>query len=477
MSLLGSMFTGVSGLSGQAQRLATISENIANVNTVGYKRIENQFQTFVTETNPRRHSPGGVVTSINHQLTAQGTLQATTATTDMAISGTGFFVVNQNAVPTVGDEYLYTRAGKFAPDATGDLKNTAGYYLQGWPLDVNGNLPTTAGSVISLETVNVGQLTGKPIATSKVDIGINLPAKSALDPLGNGTVSDAKRSSDIVVFDSLGIAQTIRLNWNHVANNTWHLTMNPGSYGTPPVLNTIVDVQDATGVAINTVNGAAPANQLGNPLVAGTQYLQVVFNTDGTLRDITDPSTGTTVYNNTDKTVKVNFDFSPSGATNNQTISFNFGRQNLGPLANVAEGLTQYDADYFTAFINQNGVRFGSFTGVNINEKGVVTAIFDNGQTQPLYQIPLVSFANPNGLQPVTGNAYSQTERAGEFILREAGKGGTGTVVASTVETSTVDIAEEFSNMIVTQRAYSANTRVISTASDMLNELIQIAGR
>jgi flagellar hook protein FlgE len=472
MSVLGSMFAGVSGLNAQAQRLATISENIANVSTVGYKRIDAQFSTFVTESTPLRHSPGGVNTHIEHHVTSQGLLQATLSETDLAISGSGFFVVNENAIPSVGDSYLYTRAGSFSPDAKGYLVNSAGYYLQGWPLDDQGNLPTDNGSLISLETVNVGQVTGKPVPTSKIDIGINLPANSTLDTLGSGTIPDAVRTSDLVVFDSLGIAQTIRLTWTHVGTNVWHLTVNPGA------TNSIVDVLSNTGVAIDTANaGTSNANTMNNPSTAGANYdyLRVTFNNDGTLLDIRDPSLNVSVYNNTTQTADVIFDFSASGAAPSQTISFNFGRQNTA-LPHVAEGLTQYDADFFTAFINQNGVRFGSFTGVNIDRAGIVTAIFDNGQTQPLYQVPLVTFANPQGLEPRTGNTYAQTERAGEFILRQASKAGTGDIVASSVEASTVDIAEEFSNMIVTQRAYSANTRIISTANEMISELIQATG-
>jgi flagellar hook protein FlgE len=477
MSVLGSMFTAVSGLNAQSQRLATISENIANVNTTGYKRIDTKFFTFVTESTSTRHSPGGVQSRPVHNVDAQGTLQSSLSATDVAISGQGMFVVNPNAVPGVGDEYLYTRAGSFSPDANGRMVNTSGYYLQGWPLDQDGNLPNDNGSLISLETVNIGQVTGKPKATSKISMGVNLPANSLQDPAGGASIPDSIRTSDLVVFDSLGIAQTIRLSWTHVNTNKWNLTINPGSYnGTP---NSVVDVLDSTGAPIDTTNGATSnANTLSSASTAATNfdYLEVNFNTDGTLKDVRDPSTGVSIYNTATQTADVKFDFSASGADANQTISFNFGRQNNTSAEHVAEGVTQYDADFFTSFVNQNGVRFGSFTGVNITKQGIVTAIFDNGQTQPLYQVPLVSFANPKGLEPRTGNAYAQTERAGEFILRQAGQAGQGNVIASSLEQSTVDIAEEFSNMIITQRAYSANTKVISTANEMLQELIRVTG-
>jgi flagellar hook protein FlgE len=465
MSVQGSMFAGVSGLKAQSQRLATISENIANVSTTGYKRMDTRFSTFVTESTTTRHSPGGVQSRPTHEIDMQGLLQATLSETDLAISGQGFFVVNQNAIPSVGDQYLYTRAGSFQADAQGFMKNTAGYYLQGWPLDPTGNLPTDNSSLISLESVNIGQVTGQPSATSLIDIGQNLPAASSLNATGDGTIPDAVRSSDVVVFDSLGISQTLRLNWNHVANNEWRLVINPGS--SSGGANSINGVQfdDDTAVGTNALTDAET-----QAVVTNGEYLTVTFNTDGTLADIVDVSTGNSVIDLDTGYVEIEFNFTNSGAANSQMISFNFGTPGQ------ANGLAQYDADFFTSFINQNGVRFGSFTGVNINESGLVTAIFDNGQTQPLYQIPLVTFANPNGLEPKTGNAYAQTERAGEFILRVAGQAGTGEVIASSLENSTVDIADEFSNMILTQRAYSANTRIIKTADEMIAELIQVTG-
>ncbi len=464
MSVLGSLFAGVSGLNAQAQRMATISENIANVNTGGYKRIDTKFSTFVTESTSTRHSPGGVTSRPVHNIDAQGLLQATLNETDIAISGQGFFVVNDTAVPSVGDEYLYTRAGSFTPNADGFLVNTAGYYLQGWPLDATGNLPTDNGSLISLETVNVSQTTGQPSPTTRINLGLNLPANSAKNVLADGTVPEAVRTSDMVIFDSLGISQTIRITWSHTANNTWHLTVNPGATGA------VNDVLDNTGATLTSVNTFANDLSSPDPAAVNDKYLLVTFNSDGTLDDIVDPTSGNSVISNSDGTVKIDFDFSASGSNANQEISFNFGNKNS------ADGLAQYDADFFTSFINQNGVRFGSFTGVNISEAGQVTAIFDNGQTQPLYQIPLVTFANPNGLDPRTGNAYAQSQRAGEFILREAGQAGTGKVIASSLEQSTVDIAEEFSNMIITQRAYSANTKIISTANEMLDELLRVTG-
>jgi flagellar hook protein FlgE len=599
--VFGALFAGVSGLNGQSQRLSTIADNIANVGTTGYKRVETAFSTFVTQTTATRHSAGGVRTAIVNQISQQGLLEASLNKTDIAISGNGMFVVNETPAPGVGDEYLYTRAGAFKPDSTGNLVNTAGYYLQGWPLDQNGNLPTNNTSLVSLQTINIAQITGQPKATTTVEMGINLPSSSSIDATGQANDPNSISSTDFVVFDSLGQSQSLRTTWTKVANNQWHMTMS-----TAPTRGSIVDVRDSTGTNIGDLNATTPyifrtasataltattalpagvtgesfsitltnattgatttvtvpaltlgatddvsdlmttinainprvqlrinddvtpsqlefyttdrndfisatdlsaapdlstffggtptaitvgANTLGSAAnyandASGGDYFDYLifnFNADGTLKDIIDPSqpgdstttpAGRSLYNANTQTLDIVMDFSASGADADQVVSFDFGRFNNTTATHVAEGITQYDANLFTSYLNQDGVTFGSYTGVDIDKQGIVTAIFDNGQTQRLYQIPIVSFANTDGLAPRAGNAYAQTERAGEFILRQAGTASAGSIVSSSKEASTVDIAEEFSNMIVTQRSYSAATRVISTADQMLEELI-----
>lgn len=585
MGLFGALYTSVAGLNAQSQAQSAISENVSNVNTVGYKKVETNFSTLVVESTPRSYSPGGPFTSTNHRISEQGALQGTTSNTDIGISGNGFIVVNEAAVRGTTDEFFYTRAGKFTTDRDGYLRNTAGFYLQGWALDSLGNKPTNSTSLISLTTVNVGNIPGTSIATTKADVEIQIPAKSPIDPVADpqaGFAVGSQKSSDIVVYDSLGIAQSVRLIWTHVGTNAWNLTINPGSYGNPPVPNKVTNVLDNTGTPL------APPNQLGTPLVAGTQHLRVTFNNDGTLRDMTNANTGNSVYNNGDGTVKIRFDFSASGANPEQDVSFNFGPKNpithtigastatlpfavatssitnifgtvLGSVSNVTvtnipgsppqeriditiggetfrgtvnsgagtgtainfvglsspvngftmttnntvpatatlqtnlntffqitgtptsfsvtglpgilKGLTQKDADYSVVKLTQDGVPYGTYKGVTINEKGIVSGQFTNGLSQPLYQLPLATFANPNGLTPETGNVYGQTREAGDLILRDAASGGTGKVLGATLENSTVDIGTEFAKMIITQRAYNANTRVVSTSRDMLSEL------
>ncbi|MFN5609420.1 MAG: flagellar hook protein FlgE [Holosporales bacterium] len=588
MGLFGALYTGVSGLNAQAQAQSTISENVSNVNTVGYKRVQTDFSTLVVESSPRAYSPGGVLTSTSYGITDEGTLQGTTSETDIGISGPGFIIVNQVANPSIQDEFLYTRAGKFTTDENKNLKNTAGYYLQGWKLDNLGNLPTANSSLVSLQTVNLDKIPGISVTTKNVTAYLQLPASSPIDSVADPSlgpfVTGSQQSQDVPVYDSLGVPQTVRLVFTHVGTNAWNLTINPGSYGNPPVANKVTNVLDNVGAPLS------PPNQLGTPLVSGDQHLRVTFNSDGTLQDITNADTGTSVYNS-DGTIKVRFDFSASGASPIQDVSFNFGQKNpvtrnslataaatlftsttgteisgikgtvLGSVNNVAvipaptpadhyqidltiggetfrgivaddavtatsidfvglgspvngftmttaddmlisaaavktdlenyfktastptsftvsglptqtpPGTSQKNSDFIGSTVTQDGVAYGVYKGININKEGVVIANFTNGESLPIYQLPLATFPNPNGLAPRTGNAYSKTRDSGELVLNQAGVAGIGQVFSRTLENSTVDIGTEFAKMIITQRAYNANTRVVSTSRDMLAEL------
>ncbi len=140
----------------------------------------------------------------------------------------------------------------------------------------------------------------------------------------------------------------------------------------------------------------------------------------------------------------------------------------------MADGVSQFAGKFALSSIDQNGVRFGDFVGVNISDEGLITAVFDNGEQLAVYQLPLTLFANPNGLEVVTGNAFRQTDRSGDVLLLQAKSGGAGAIASSALESSTVDLAEEFTKMITTQRAYSAAAKIITTADEMLEELIRI---
>ncbi len=440
MSIYGAMFSGVSGLAAQAQALGIISDNISNVNTVGYKTTVARFHTLVTEAaSSTTYSPGGVRATPYGLVDRQGLLQASSSATDLAITGNGFFVVNEAAAPGTGDQYFYTRAGSFNVDASGNLVSPAGYFLQGWRLDASGNLPASTTLLTDLQSVNIAALTGAASATTQIGLAMNLPAQSAVAASFNNTVS---------LYDKQGSTQSMQLTWDKTAVNTWTLTANlPGG----------------ASIASDDTGGATL-------LAAAVPLATVVFNANGTLQSITGAAPYGTV--NAGNQLDVYLDYDGNAATTSvddrQLVTFDLGSLGLG------DGLTQYAGSFTVSSIDQNGVAFGSFTGVSVDENGVVTALFDNGQQRRIFQLPIAVFSNPNGLQAQNGNVFQETQGSGPVLLQEAKVGGAGRLTPGALEASTVDIAEEFTNMIITQRAYSANARVITTADEMLAELMQI---
>lgn len=418
MSIYGAMFSGVSGLSAQSRALGMISDNISNVNTVGYKSTRAQFATLVTQSiNKDVYSPGGVRAKPTQHLEKQGLLQASASGTDVAVSGSGFFVVNEAAAPGLGDNYMFTRAGSFQRDLSGNLVNTAGLYLQGWQLDQNGSPIGNTSVLSSLKTVNIANLSGTARATDFAEIGANLPSTAA--------VGDTQDIS-VQVYDSLGNAHDVTLTFEKTADNAWSYTV------ADPLLA-------STAAVSGTVTGGG----------AGT----ITFDGTGVPSAITAPDIAITWT---------------TGGANNSTIGLDLGT--VGEL----DGLTQFAGEFSLGSIEQNGVRFGEYAGVVINEEGIVTALFDNGETRDIYKIPVAQFQNPNGLAARDGNAYLQTSASGDVTLTSANSGGAGKLAAGALEASNVDLAEEFTDMIVTQRAYSASAKVITTADEMLEELIRI---
>jgi len=422
MSLFGAMFSGVSGLNAEAQSLGMISDNISNVNTIGYKTSSAAFSTLVTRQTVNYYAPGGVRSQPVAHVDRQGLLQPSANATDLAVSGNGFFVVAANDAPTANDRRFYTRAGEFAADSTGYLKSPSGYFLQGWRTDATGTpLAADTSTLTNLETIRVTSVSGNATPTSNLELGINLPASAAVGDV---------QTSFTQMYDSLGVAHTATLTFTKTATNTWNLQVTAAGAGT-------ID-EGAVGV------GAGYA-------------VSIVFNGDGT------PAT----FDGAATPPALAIGGWTSGA-NDSIINLDLGTQN------VADGVTQFSSSYSVAFINQNGVQFGSFFGVRVDEDGVVTALYDNGQTLKIYKVPVATFANPNGLEAQNGTVYSQSERSGVFVLRAPGTNGAGKIVPSSLEASTTDLAAEFTTMIIAQRAYSASAKTITTADEMLDELIHI---
>jgi flagellar hook protein FlgE len=452
MSIYGAMYSGVSGLKAQSNAMGIISDNISNVNTVGYKGSKASFETLVTQSATKTtYTPGGVGSKPLQGVDIQGLLQGTSNATDLAISGNGMFVVNEAVQPDVGDDMMFTRAGEFRPDENGNLRNAAGFYLQGWQINDDGELPAGQQAIDSVETVNVSNLNGLPRATTEMSIGANLPTDAtevAAAPAANYTPNPAPPAADplagediyessATIFDSLGNSH----------NLTFRFYKTQAYAAGPPVAQAQWRV-DAYSQTLDLT---------GNPGDNRGQAVQVggAFEFDGNGFPAVDLS-------------NLTLDVDPVNGAEPQTVAIDMGE------AGAPNGLTNFSTDFsgFTE-LNQNGLRFGNFTGVNVDEQGVVTAVFDNGRRKDIYQLPIAMFSNFNGLEERSGNAYVQTGESGNLLLNEAGVGGAGNVAPSALEQSTVDLAEEFTRMITTQRAYSASTKVITTSDEMLQELTQ----
>jgi len=433
MSLSSALSTAVSGLTSQSVALSDISKNISNASTTAYKSTDTDFQTMLTGVTGAEVGGGVAATGVTN-LAQQGQITSTTTSTNLAIDEAGFFVVAPSANAPVS-EYAYTRDGSFTTDKSGNLVNDQGYYLEGFPTDASGNVTVANTSDLSnLQPLNISKIGGTAKATSTISFTGNLPA--------NANVNDTFATSTYF-YDSLGISHTIDQTWTKTGANTWQLsladptlTSNLGNATGDTISPSTIDVSfDDNGVLQSTSVNGTPTSPL---------TLSIVGSGGGDL------STGAAA----------------------STMNFNLGS------VGKTDGVTQYTSSSGTTGIGdgsftQDGAVYGQLQSVSISTKGLVTAAFDNGVTLPVYQIPLATFPNPNGLTAVSGSIYTQNEAAGNVGLRMPGQGGAGTLEASALEGSTTDIAGEFNKMIIAQQAYSASSQVISTVKSMFDTLTQ----
>ena len=431
MSLYGALTIGVAGLSANSVALSATSSNIANVNTVGYKNQTVNFETFLNIPGLAGNSSAGVSASIGQDVTTQGLPTKTTSPTDLSIAGNGFFVVAANASATAGQEY--TRAGSFNPDTNGYLVNSAGLYLRGWALDSQGNIPTNTSS---LSLINVSALAGKAQATANLGIQANLQSSAAAvgsyttGQMTSGAVTPEFQRT-INVYDSQGGSQPITLSFVKTGANTW--AYEAGYSGSS-----------------SNITGS-------NPIGTGT----VTFNSDGTMKNVNGaaPASGN---------FTLTIPWAASTGLSSQSVVVNLGA------VNGTSGLTQFDSASTLNGTSPDGSPFGSITGVQVSKDGTVTAQFSNGLSQSVYKIPVATFTNPDGLGQMSGDAYTATRQSGAANINLANTGSAGGIASQSLEASTVDLATEFTNLITTQRAYSASARIVTTADQMLQELEQL---
>jgi flagellar hook protein FlgE len=280
----------------------------------------------------------------------------------------------------------------------------------------------------------------------------------------SGTVSP-DFSRQIQIFDALGTAHDVTLAVSRTGTNTWVYEL----YSSLPNATYTQTGSDSE------ISGTATGRGL---LSAGA----IKFNGDGSLNSMTafPPSSGTATLPSGLANQDIYSSGSPAAITinwangaNSSSTTFDFGTPGASGTG-LTDGLSQFASNYNVAFINQDGSAVGLRTGITIDKDGFVIASFSNGATQKIFQVPITTFANPNALQAQNGNTFSQTNGSGSFNWRIAGTGGAGIVAPSSLESSNADLGDEFSNMIVTQRAYSANAKTITTADQMMQELLQV---
>jgi flagellar hook protein FlgE len=420
--MLRSMFAAVSGLQAQQTFMDVVGNNIANVNTTGYKAGTVQFEDLLSQTlngagapatnlaggtNPAQVGLGVRLAGIGTDF-SQGAAQETGRSTDFAIQGDGFFVVNQ------GGEQAYTRNGSFSLDGLGQLVTADGAFVQGWQADPTGNVDTNAST--GLIKIPVGQ-TIAPVTTANINIGGNLPSDSAV-----GTTIDAS----IDVNNSLGASVPLRMEFTKTADTA------------------------------GSVNWTVTTYDSANAAIAGPTA--VTFDTNGNL----------TSGNVTLTQAQLNAIPGTSGTWNAAGAVLNFGSATAPNRLTGAASLNSVAAQ------SQDGSGIGSLVSFSVGQSGLISGVFSNGRTQALGQIALAAFSNPNGLIKQGGSLFVQSANSGVPEIGVAGVGGRGTLSGGTLEGSNVDLGQEFTNMILAQRGFEANAKVITTSDQLLQDLVNL---
>jgi flagellar hook protein FlgE len=546
------MRAGVSGLMANSAAIGAISNNIANVNTVGYKRQATTFSSMVSG-QTGAYSAGGVAAAARQYVTQQGLGMSTQSGTDLSIAGAGFFVTTKKAEGVdASDGRLFTRAGSFTLDNMGYLKNDAGLYLQGWLADpVTGVIVTDPSDLSRLSSINVASVGGASDKTSRASINANLnsaqavsaPARAAVnktavaetpsgtadytvtysptgkgdqyaveisrggvsissgvasyDPATGALVGYVPKGATVAVTSLTTGGQTVALSalglgskadavaagaYDPATRSMSDYALDPDT-GVKPDFEIQIPVSDSKGgqrtLTLSLIKGPAPnewfaelrakPGDLDNNANGLISSGKVTFTNDGKLID-----TGGLLGPGSPPTIAIGAsDPAATGAAPRWADGLGIASQEIAiDLTRATGGLTQYDDPSLIQGVTTNGTAFGNLTDVQIDEEGYVTAIFDNGVTRRIAQVAIATFPNADGLEAVNGNAFRLTRDSGGFSLKPPGQGGAGDIAPATLEASTVDLSTEFTDLIRTQRAYSACSKIITTADQMMEELL-----
>jgi len=431
MTISSSLNAGVAGLAANASRLSTISDNIANSNTNGYKRADTDFHSMVISNGTGTYSAGGVRVTSQRLIDQAGSLLSTNNSTDLAVRGRGFLPVTTGTSVSLENAdvpFRLATTGSFRTDSQGYLRTSTDMMLLGWPADSDGTVPTfprdTADGLEPIR-INVNQFAGEP--TTRMNLGVNLPATDT----EAGAAGDVLELS-VEYFDNLGTSQNLNVTYTPTvpatgSSNEWTMVLQDSANGGGIVGEYTMQFDDTRGsggtlASVTTVSGGA--------------Y---------------DPATGS---------FQVTLDGGPLDVT-------------IGEIGS-GQGVTQLSDSFAPTQITKDGSPVGNMTSVDVDANGYVQATFDIGITRTIFQIPLVDLPNPNGLTALDNQTYSPSNDSGSFFLWDASDGPTGDIVSYALEESTTDVAGELTQLIQTQRAYSSNAKVIQTVDEMLQETTNI---
>jgi flagellar hook protein FlgE len=428
MGLSSSLNAGVMGLAVNATKLSTISDNIANSETFGYKRAETNFTNIVLSQGGGAYEAGGVLAATFKDVSAQGALIATGNSTDISVAGRGMLPVTTAAGVSAqaGDRsLLLSSTGSFSPDKDGYMRTLDGSFLLGWPANPDGSITVPGrNTATGLEPVRTTSFQFIAAPTSRIELGLNIPA-SATQAGADGATLDLP----VEYFDTLGRSQSVTFQFTPQvpatgASNAW-----------------TVDVID----------------QAGDPLVPVATF-NVVFDeaagTGGSILSVT-PGAGAT-YDSATGLIGISVGFGP--------IDVAIGTPGDSTL------LTQLSSSFAPVGVSADGAPVGSLNSVEIDSGGLIEAVYDTGFRRVIYQVPLVDVPNPNGLTALDNQTFTLSQRSGEFFLWDSGTGPVGTTVGFALTESTTDIAAELTDLIQTQRAYSSNAKIVQTVDEMLQE-------
>lgn len=418
MSLYGMMKTGVSGMAAQANRLGAVADNIANANTTGYKKAYTEFSSLITPGTLGSYNSGGVQTTIRYAISQQGPLQFTSSTNDLAINGDGFFVVKDGS----GSPYL-ARDGTFVPDGSGRLVNAAGFYLTGYSYNA-GEPSVVANGFDGLEIVSIADFELTAEASTFGTLSANLPADAEIVPPGNlpsanGANAQYSAKTSVVVFDNLGGKRLVDVYFTKSGPNEWEVAVYDQALASP---------------------GSSFPYEPGGLLT----------------------------------TISLEFEPTSGKLTPASANSFTFQVANGAGFELDLSATSQFATGFDVRSTTINGNAPTSIDRVQISSDGVVSALYKDGSERKLYRIPLATVQSPDQLTVVSGNVYLQGPDSGDIQIGFPQTGKFGGLVSGALEGSNVDIAEELTNMIGSQRNYTANSKVFQTGSDLLDVLVNL---